>query len=126
MQKIRNGVFETNSSSTHSLCICDNQMMNDWVHGNKVLYVRDGQFYDTDSIDEDRRTMKLPDVCRNNINNVDCDVCEKTCDFYDFDFPLYLTWENFKLFSEHREVIKKSYRGENGIEVNAYSIYMDE
>ena len=37
MYSIRRNVFETNSSSTHSLIICSDKMYNDWMDG-KVVY----------------------------------------------------------------------------------------
>lgn len=37
MRQIRRGVFETNSSSTHSLTICTEDQYNDWKAG-KVFY----------------------------------------------------------------------------------------
>lgn len=37
MISIRRGVFETNSSSTHSLVICSDKMYNDWKN-EKVVY----------------------------------------------------------------------------------------
>lgn len=33
MLQIRQGVFETNSSSVHSLTMCSDQEMNDWING---------------------------------------------------------------------------------------------
>lgn len=37
MRQIRRGVFETNSSSTHSLTICTEDQFNDWKAG-KIFY----------------------------------------------------------------------------------------
>ena len=37
MIQIRNGVFETNSSSTHSLCICTEDEFQNWVNGKMFL-----------------------------------------------------------------------------------------
>lgn len=34
MKQIRKNVFETNSSSTHSLCICTEEQFADWKNGN--------------------------------------------------------------------------------------------
>ncbi len=36
MKQIRNNVFETNSSSTHSFCICTEEQFEDWKRGNCV------------------------------------------------------------------------------------------
>ncbi len=50
MISIRRGVFETNSSSTHSLIICSDKVYNDWKN-EKVLY---------DSYDEEFVEAKQP------------------------------------------------------------------
>lgn len=50
MFSIRRGVFETNSSSTHSLIICSDKVYNDWKN-EKVLY---------DSYDEEFVEAKQP------------------------------------------------------------------
>lgn len=47
MFSIRRGVFETNSSSTHSLVICNDQEYNDWKN-RKLLYdIYSEKFVDT-------------------------------------------------------------------------------
>ena len=50
MYSIRRNVFETNSSSTHSLIICSDKTYNDWMDG-KVVY---------DSYDEEFVEAKQP------------------------------------------------------------------
>ncbi len=50
MISIRRGVFETNSSSTHSLVICSDKIYNDWKN-EKVVY---------DSYDEEFVEVKQP------------------------------------------------------------------
>lgn len=37
MIQIRNGVFETNSSSTHSLVICTDEEYKKWINGEMIL-----------------------------------------------------------------------------------------
>lgn len=43
MKQIRRGLFETNSSSTHSMTMCSGEVYDAWVNG-KVRYC-DGDFY---------------------------------------------------------------------------------
>ena len=50
MYSIRRNVFETNSSSTHSLIICNDKTYNDWKN-NKIVY---------DSDDEEFVKVKQP------------------------------------------------------------------
>ena len=42
MIQIRRNVFETNSSSTHSLCICTKQQYYDFKNGKLLYYEYDG------------------------------------------------------------------------------------
>lgn len=37
MRQIRNGVFETNSSSTHSLTVCTQEEFDKWVNGELIF-----------------------------------------------------------------------------------------
>ena len=58
MKQIRFGTFETNSSSTHSLCVCTKQDYINWQTGSKIYDTYDDQLYDKsdiniDEIDED-------------------------------------------------------------------------
>ena len=50
MITIRQNTFETNSSSTHSICICTKDQYNKWVHGELFL----NESYDKDNILEDK------------------------------------------------------------------------
>jgi len=61
MKQIRLGVFETNSSSTHSLTICTKAQFDDWTSG-KLYFDRDNEkFVSKDDVtqedieDHDRR-----------------------------------------------------------------------
>lgn len=49
MITIRRGTFETNSSSTHSICICTKDNYDKWVNGE--LYLNEsGSWYDRDNL----------------------------------------------------------------------------
>lgn len=39
MIQVRTGLFETNSSSVHSLILCDANDYDDWINGDKLLNV---------------------------------------------------------------------------------------
>ena len=43
-RQIRRGVFETNSSSTHSLTMCSEEEFEQWKNG-KVLFDEDGETF---------------------------------------------------------------------------------
>lgn len=51
--KVRRGVFETNSSSSHSLCICTQMEYDEWKKGNLVYDDYDECLVPIDSLDEE-------------------------------------------------------------------------
>ena len=52
MKQVRFGIFETNSSSTHSLCICTRQDYLDWQSGLKLYDNYNDELYDKSAIDK--------------------------------------------------------------------------
>ena len=50
MRQIRIGVFETNSSSTHTLVVCTDEELEKWKKGEMVYNYREG-FIPSDSSD---------------------------------------------------------------------------
>lgn len=49
MKQIRRNVFETNSSSTHSLIICSDKVYNDWMDGKVVYDSYDEEFVEAEA-----------------------------------------------------------------------------
>ena len=45
MKQIRKGIFETNSSSTHSMTMCSGEEFDAWVNGDVLYRYYDGDFY---------------------------------------------------------------------------------
>lgn len=54
MKQIRCGVFETNSSSTHSLSICSEEEFNKWTAGELIRDAEDEVFIETSSLKKDK------------------------------------------------------------------------
>ena len=52
MIQVRQGVFETNSSSTHSITMCTKNEFNEWVDGK--IYRNDGCWYGSTSVLKDK------------------------------------------------------------------------
>ena len=52
MIQVRQGVFETNSSSTHSITMCTKNEFNEWVDGK--IYRNDGYWYGSTSVLKDK------------------------------------------------------------------------
>ena len=52
-RQIRRGVFETNSSSVHSLTMCTQSDYDRWKNGELIYDYWDGKLISTDELDDD-------------------------------------------------------------------------
>lgn len=67
MKQIRKGVFETNSSSTHSLTICTEDEYEAWKKGEFLLDEWNGKLVKTNTVEEnDREDCKTFEQWENN------------------------------------------------------------
>ena len=55
MISIRKNVFETNSSSTHSICICTEEDYNKWENGEKLWDYYSDTLVDINEVPEEER-----------------------------------------------------------------------
>ena len=55
--KIRKSVFETNSSSTHSLTMCTREQYDAWRKGDLVYNDYEEEFYPIDSLTDEQRDL---------------------------------------------------------------------
>ena len=58
MESIRRGVFETNSSSTHSLTMCSESEYDRWKKGELLYHSYDGEFKTKEQILEDAKKTR--------------------------------------------------------------------
>lgn len=119
-KQIRRGVFETNSSSTHSLTMCSSEEYKKWDKG-EVLYWRDEERFATrEEIIEEMKNSKYswsgelryPDVNWEDeveVDDIFSDEGVQTCkEFFD---------------NEYYETFKQHYTTPNGEEVVAFGYY---
>ena len=118
-KQIRRGVFETNSSSVHSLTMCSGEEYKKWEDG-EILYWRDKDKFGTkEDIIEELKTLTWyrGGLIYNNVNwenedevhDVFSDEGIKTCEEF-FDNEYYETFED-------------SYTTPNGERVVAFGYY---
>ena len=69
MKSIRRGVFETNSSSTHSITMCAAEDYEAWKQGKMYFDSRNDKFLTMDDILEKFSDLNLPPN-RNNVDDV--------------------------------------------------------
>lgn len=115
-QTIRIGVFETNSSSTHSLTMCSNDDYNAWREG-KLLYNEYGrdEFVTLEKACEDCE-IKLDEELYDNDEDYANDINERLSDndFYTYDE----FWDN-----EYLEGFTDTYTTKGGEKVVAFGLY---
>jgi len=100
MKTIRQGIFETNSSSTHSISIVTQELFDKWKKG-EVLY--------------DYNTEKLFEVDKSIIEQIKLDQ-------YESDY--FLTYdEYFNNFESELESYIKNYKTPNGEELVVFGKY---
>lgn len=120
-RQIRRGVFETNSSSVHSLTMCSGEEYKKWENG-KVLYWSDKNKFGTkeDIIEELKNAryswnneLCYPDInwdCENNVSDVFSYEGIKTCNEF-FDNEWFETFEQRYTTSNGDEVVAFGYYG---------------
>jgi len=107
MRKIRKGVFETNSSSTHSITICNKDDYDKWIKDSNLLFNANtyGKFTNEPTFITKEQFKKL------------CPDCDDNC-FEDF----FTSDEYDNAFGEY-EQYEKTYKTPNGEEIIAFGYY---
>lgn len=121
-RQIRRGVFETNSSSVHSLTMCSGEEYKKWESG-EVLYWKDKDKFSTkeDIIEElknERYSWGNKELCYPNVNwededevrDIFSDEVIKTCEEF-FDNKWYETFKDSYVTPNGEEVIAFGYYG---------------
>lgn len=98
MIKIRRGVFETNSSSTHSMTMCSRKEYDEWRSGKRVY-------------DYDKEELILIDALSDEEHDL-------------IDVERYFTYNGYNDYvSPDYELFENSYMTETGEEVFAFGYY---
>ena len=121
MRQIRHGVFETNSSSTHSLTMCSDDEFTKWKNGEILFWCDYDKFVVKESIIE---TLKNERYCYGNKEiiypDVNWDDEDEVNDvFYEAGVK---TYEDF-FDDSYFETFKDSYVTPNGEKVIAFGYY---
>ncbi len=113
---IRRGVFETNSSSVHSLTMCTDDEWNKWEKGEVLLYK--GHFDTKENIINELK--KLTWYSHYNFNDMDEEEWEEFCK----DNYIY-TWDSYDKYVDDRwyESFDDVYVTPNGEKIHAFGYY---
>jgi hypothetical protein len=112
MKSIRIGVFETNSSSTHSLTICSKAEFEAWQSGELVFAEYKKKFYTMAEVLEKEKDNLAKD-------SVDVTDADELSDWLkDNEYKLNGDYE-----SEYLESFKHHYTSESGDEIVIFGVY---
>ena len=131
-EQVRRGVFETNSSSTHSITMCLESEYDKWLKGETFLFRYLYGYYDTD---ESKRPiegkfytkeqvvefLKLKGYSEEELNLKEEDEMEEI--FSEEEFFNYSQYNN--QFLSYYEDFKEKYQLESGENVVAFGYYGD-
>lgn len=96
MIQIRSGVFETNSSSTHSLCMCLLPEYKAWKNGEMIYDPDEEKLYSANEMRKRIKVEKYIGSLRDKADNLsDEELFEVLIDDYDF-----VSYEHFGMGSE--------------------------
>ena len=135
--QIREGVFETNSSSTHTITICSENTFKKWVEGSDIVYVGDYCDFNFDGRDfvtkeevlekakesNEKRVAegKKPYYDIENFFDPEANSTTYTCQSQAAECGVY-TFEEWQE-DEYLETYTKDYTIENGEKVVAFGKY---
>lgn len=121
-RQVRRGVFETNSSSTHSLTMCSESEFNEFEKGNMYIEKWGSELYTKEKLIEKLKQIKDWRTKNLKYSGVDWDNEEefkKVLEESD-----YCTCEEYwDTVSEEYETFEKSYVSKNGEKVIAFGYY---
>ena len=133
MRQVRHGVFETNSSSTHSLTMCSGDEFRRWENGELLFDRWDEEFVEASSVKTghnlDEVKEKYEEIRRKLWKNFEdlteaeiADFCEQHME--DADDNLYMTYElYFDYYERYYETFEESYTTKNGDRVVCFGHY---
>jgi hypothetical protein len=112
MKSIRIGVFETNSSSTHSLTICSKAEFEAWQKGDLVFAEYEEKFYTmAEVLEKEKENLAKEDV---DITNTD-ELAEW---LEDNEYALNGNYER-----DYLESFEQRYTTKSGDEIVAFGVY---
>lgn len=124
MIKVRQGVFETNSSSTHAITMCSKHTYDQWENGLVFFHDWNGdkQWYTFDEMLEYIRNRYDEETAETIRRMKETDPENMAEYIYDYDFYTYKSYETFNDSYEHYE---DCFTTEGGETVIAFGYYGD-
>lgn len=117
-REVRRGVFETNSSSVHSLTMCSREEYKKWENGEVLYWEEENKFGTKEEIIEEMKKMKWHDGTpryekvnwenEDTVDDIFSDEGIKTCEKY-FENDWYETYEEVYTTQNGEEVVAFGY-----------------
>lgn len=118
MKQIRRALFETNSSSVHTLVIVPSEDYNKWKN-NEIVYVEcQNRFIDY----EDLRAFYYDEKLCDHNDCKDCMRNEKICARTDYWTDQIMTYEGY-FSDEFMEDYEEEYKTKSGDEITIFGYY---
>lgn len=97
MINVRNNVFETNSSSTHSITMCEKTIYEKWVSGNALWKRWECTFVETDDVDRMFDALSKDTSIRTPIETLRELYASNKEEFFEllYEYYDYYTFENY-------------------------------
>lgn len=117
-KQIRRGVFETNSSSVHSITMCSDDEYKSWMKGD--AYIADSSIYTREEIIQELKVekhWKTKELRYPNVNWDDEDEVNEL--IYDNDYKTYSQYFDDMEF----ETFDDSYTTKGGEKIHAFGYY---
>ena len=114
MFQVRRGIFETNSSSTHSITMCTKNEFNEWVDGK--IYRNDGYWGNSTSALKDKDFLTYDEAIEL-IKSSEYYEEDEDIDFREYGIHSYEDW------GEYYETEVTNYTTPNGEEIVAVCYY---
>ena len=134
MRQVRRGLFETNSSSTHSLTVCSKDEYQRWKDG-KLLFDRwNDKFVDASSVEskydidmvkemyervKNKRWKNFEDLTPGEVD----DFCNEYLDRDDDDRQFVTCEQYFDYYGEMFDTYKREYTSEHGDNIVMFGYY---
>lgn len=123
--QIRHNVFETNSSSVHTLTITEQDTMDKWQNGEVVYDDWEEKFVSSD-LEEVKKYFELKHIVDGETDATDEEIENATLELDDFGYGNYISWEDFKndtWCDEDYETYHETYTTKHGDTIHVFGYY---
>lgn len=126
MKQARRGMFETNSSSTHSITMCMKEDYNKWINGKVLLndgvYSSDSEFAGKQfvTLDEARDILRHYKYAKPGDPDPDTATVDEIVEYFDGSI---CTHGSYRQYNEYLDDFEEEFTTPGGEEIVAFGVY---